>query len=103
MKPEKFILYNKYKNINFPNKEFIYIGYNKKNKEYWFLSNNNHEGRFALLRVIEELDLNLKEVLFKLNFEYNNDFFQNHYWLSFKDVNNFKPLLNDKLKNILNR
>jgi len=102
MKPEQLKIYNIYKNINFPNKEFIYIGYNKKNKDYWFLS-SNYGDEYALLCVIEELDLNLKEVLSKLNFEHNNDFFQNHYWLSFKDVNNFKPLLKDKLKNILNR
>jgi hypothetical protein len=49
MKVEKLKLYNKYKNINYPDIEFIYIGIDK-HKNYCFLFKTNKNLLFSILK-----------------------------------------------------
>jgi hypothetical protein len=104
MKLEELKIYNRYKHINIPNEEFIYIGFNKLNNLCFFLIPKNTEYGNAQINVISEaLNLDVKQVLSKLNFKHNNYYFEEYIWHITYDINKFKPILKDKLKNILNR
>ena len=107
MKVEQLKLYNKYKHINNPDKEFIYIG-NDNDSDYWFLYKNSNHLSFSSLKdygfnpsqIIKDLNL---EICFN---EYGNKFIKGYYYIFYSKVGVeefFKPILKDKLKNIINR
>ena len=106
MKPEQLKLYNKYKNINYPTIEFIYIGIT--NNHYIFLYKNEIINlSFSNLNVY---GLNPDKIAKDLNLEivkkYGNKYITCYYLLSYSKEyieTNLKPILKDKLNNILNR
>lgn len=103
MKPEQLKIYNKYEYID-DSKEYIYIGYCKANKFYFFLTPKNNTPGNAQINVISELlNLDIKQVLSKLNFKHNNKYFEEYVWDTKYDINNLKVNLKNKFKNILNR
>ena len=102
-------LYNKYKDINLPDREFIFIGYIYNINCYCFLIENKilntpfsslKNNGFDPDKIVKELNL---EIYFNKNgFKYIKG-----YYLCFftkqSVEKHFKPLLKDKLYNILNR
>mgnify|MGYP007100077850 CR=1 FL=1 len=107
MKPEQLKLYNKYKNINYPTIEFIYIGIT--NNHYIFLYKNEIINlSFSNLNVY---GLNPDKIAKDLNLEtfidgYGIKSIKNYSWEIYTKESiekYFKPHLKDKLKNIINR
>ena len=109
MKIEQLKLYYKYKHIEKPKKELIYVGIDI-NHRYWFLfKRDNYQILFSDLK---RLGLNPDKIIKNLNLETGFDVYGNKYikgyWLRIyytKDYIElyFKPILKYKLKNILNR
>jgi hypothetical protein len=101
-------LYNKYKYINNPDKELIYIGIDDEG-DYWFLfKGKNHKVPFYLLKkygfdpdtIVE--DLNLEIFIDRSDDKYFNGYYFG--WYKKEDIEiYFKPILKDKLNNIINR
>ena len=106
MKVEDLKLYNKYKNIYFSTIEFIYIGIDNKNK-YWFLyKNEDCILKFSTLKRFDPdkivKDLKLKTYIDIYGKKYIEGYGYTFY--SKKHIKQyFKPILKDKLKNIINR
>jgi hypothetical protein len=106
MKVEQLKLYNKYKHINNPDREFIYIG-NDNDGDYWFLFKNSNHLSFSSLK---DYGFNPSQIVKDLNLEiinrYGEKCIKGYSWeiYSKKDIEKyFKPILKDKLKNIINR
>ena len=108
MKVEKLKLYQKYKNINNPNKELIYIGNDQYNC-YWFLyKNKNYSVLFSVLefrgldpdKIVN--DLSLETFIHKNGNKYIKGY-DYAFYLKKSIENYFKPNLKDKLNNIINR
>ena len=108
MKVEELKLYNKYKNINNPDIELIYIGINVYNRYCFLFKNENYKLSFLPLinhglnpdKIVK--DLNLEIGFFKNGHNYFKGY--DIIWFSKKDIENyFKPHLKDKINNILNR
>jgi hypothetical protein len=105
MKVKELKLYNKYKHINI--QEYIYIGIGN-NGFYWFLyENNNYKISFSLLKCYGfdpdkiTKDLNLETYVNEYG-EYIKEYSFIYY--SKQQIEKyFKPILKDKLYNILNR
>ena len=108
MKVKELKLYNKYKNINNPDKEYIYIGIGN-NGFYWFLNENeDYNLLFTYLKnngfdpdkIIK--DLNLETYTNIVGIKYIKGY--NIFFYSKYDIKTyFKPILKDKINNILNR
>jgi hypothetical protein len=105
MKAENLKLYNKYKHIN--NQESIYIGIGN-NGFYWFIyKNNNYNISFSILK---RYGFDPEQIVKDLNLEtYNNGYggyIKEYEWFFFSKEyieTQLKPILKDKLNNILNR
>ena len=101
-------LYNKYKDINNPNTEYIYIGVDKNNNYLFLFKDKDYDSSFSLLKVY---GLNPDKIVKDLNLEtfiYGDGIkcIKGYDWRCFSKEENekyLKPLLKDKLKNILNR
>jgi hypothetical protein len=101
-------LYGKYKHINNPDKEFIYIG-NDNDSDYWFLYKN--ENSIISFSSLKDYGFNPSQIIKDLNLEIIIDGSGNKYIKEYKYIFyskqqieiNLKPLLKDKLKNIINR
>ena len=108
MKIKELKLYSKYKDINKPNIELIYIG-NENDNYYWFLyKHNNGNSSFSILKrygfdpdkIVK--DLNLGICFDKYGFKYIKECKYRYQSKKYIETN-LKPILKDKLKNILNR
>jgi hypothetical protein len=109
MKIEQLKLYFKYKHIEKPKKELIYVGIDINNR-YWFLfKSDNYKISFSDLK---RLGLNPDKIIKNLNLEtgfdvYGDKYIKGYWWCFYytKDYIelSFKQHLKDKLKNIINR
>ena len=108
MRIKKLKLYNKYKDIRYPNTEYIYIGIDKDD-EYWFLyKNNNYNLSFSFLKdYILDPNKIVKELNLEIGFYSDGDkYIKDYDWQIYLKEHieiHFKPILKDKLKNIINR
>jgi len=109
MKVEELKLYNKYKDIEEPNRELIYIG-NGNNKDYYcFLRKDEND--YAYLLSLNHNGLNPDKIINDLNLEtfineYGEKCIKGYSWFFYKKerIEKYvKPILKDKLNNILNR
>ena len=108
MKIKELKLYNKYKDKNYPEIELIYIGIDNEN-DYWFLY--KHKDYNLSLARLKLYGLDPDKIVKKLNLDIVIDVNgykciegYNVLWYKKEDIEiNFKPILKDKLKNILNR
>ena len=108
MNLNKLKLYNKYKNINFPNKELIYIGVDNEN-DYWFLYKyENTNAYFSTLKYngfdTDKIakELNLEIFIDRCDDKYFNGYYFGWYKKEYIEIN-LKPILKNKLNNIINR
>ena len=108
MKIKDLKLYDKYKKINNSDTGYIFIGVDDEN-DYWFLfKDKDYDSSFSLLK---RLGLNPDKIVKDLNLEtcvYNSgDKYIKGYCFTFFSKNRveifLKPILKDKLNNILNR
>ena len=108
MKVEELKLYNKYKHIDNPDIEFIFIGIDDEG-DYWFLyENKNYNILFSSLefynfdpdKIVK--DLNLEIGVYNSGEKYIKDYGWEICSKHFVETN-LKPILKDKLKNIINR
>ena len=95
-------LYQKYKYLNWKT-EYIYIGEKNKNNLYFLYKDENCYTRkqFFINR-----NLNFDQIVKDLNLELNkNGDIKNYDWACFgeEQLEDFRPILKDKLKNLLNR
>ena len=110
MKPEQLKLYNKYKNINNPNNtQFIYIGIDNNNYYCFLIKDEKGNNRLSFFYLINH-GFNPHKIINNLNLEivkkYGNKYITCYYLLSYSKEyieTNLKPILKDKLNNILNR
>jgi hypothetical protein len=108
MKVKQLKLYNKYKNIDYTTIEFIYIGIDD-DFEHWFLFNT--EIYPILISHLKLYGFDPDKIVNDLNLEtfINKDgekCIKGYSWeiYSKEDTEKyFKPILKDKLKNIINR
>ena len=108
MKPEQLKLYNKYKNIIYPDIEYIYIGVDKDGF-YWFLY--KVENVESLVSTLKHFALNPDKIIKDLNLKtfinkYGNKYIKGYDWEFYaqKQIETyFKPHLKDKINNIINR
>jgi hypothetical protein len=106
MKVKELKLYNKYKNINNPNKELIYIGIS--NNYYFFLYKTVYNTSFSFLKrygfdpdkIVN--DLSLETFIHKNGNKYIKGYDYAFYLKEHIEIY-FKQHLKDKLKNIINR
>jgi len=108
MKPEKFILYNKYKDIDFPNKELIFVAFDKTDSRkpclFLFKDKPNNVCDFSKHWNIDFSFLdNLNIPILGECVSYITISGYSYIWPLALSLKDFKPLLKDKLKNILNR
>ena len=109
MKPEELKLYNKYKNINIPDRELIYIGIDNEDGDFWFLF--KHKEQDISFSTLKQFVFNPEQIVKDLNLEtyieHNGDkCIKGYYctWFAKEYVEkNFKPILKDKLNNLINR
>ena len=102
MKPEQLKLYNKYSREEY-NEEFIYIGI--VNQDYYFLTKNNVGSKVIKYKnTIINLGFNyglIEENVKKLNYCIED------LYIGYDNIESvkryYKPILKDKLYNILNR
>jgi hypothetical protein len=107
MKVEQLKLYNKYKEINEPDRELIYIG--NGNKDYYcFLYKDEND--YTYLLSLNYYGLNPDKIINDLNLEIINEYgekcIKGYSWFFYKKeyIEKYvKPILKDKLNNILNR
>ena len=107
MKPEQLKLYNKYKDKDYPTIEFIYIGVDTDGF-YCFLYKTESNISFASL---EFYNFNPDKIVKDLNLETfinknGNKFIRDYEWDFYSKESieeSFKPILKDKINNILNR
>ena len=108
MKPQDLKLYNKYKHINNSDTGYIFIGVDDEN-DYWFLyKDQDFDISFYYLKdygldpdkIVNNLNLEtfIDEDGYKYIKGYNYVFYTKDYIEEF-----FKPILKDKINNILNR
>jgi hypothetical protein len=108
MKIEELKLYGKYKSMEFPDKELIYIGIDNAN-EYWFLFKEKNNS--VLLSDLENYGFNPNKIINDLNLETHTNKFGFKYIKGYVDCfyskkhaeKYLKPFLKDKLNNIINR
>ena len=109
MKIEQLKLYNKYIDIE-DNIEYIYIGIGNNNYYCFLYKNENHKQWFSTLNsygfdsneIVKELNLEIIDINVVNVIKYIKGYSLNCF--SKKEVENYlKPILKDKLKNILNR
>jgi hypothetical protein len=108
MKVEDLKLYNKYKNINIPNRELIYIGISKDSYYYWFLfkSKNNELSIQQLNQYIFDLDKIVNDLNLETLTKYGNKYIKGYEMCfgSKEQIEKYiKTLLKNKLNNIINR
>ena len=107
MKPEQLKLYSKYKDVRSPNREYIYIGIDNEDF-YCFLYKTESNISFASLerygldpdKIVK--DLNLEIGFYSDGDKYIKDYDWQIYLKEHIEIH-FKPILKDKLNNILNR
>ena len=99
--------YNKYKHIDNPNIEYIYIGIDSDNEYYCFLYKSAVNLPFSYLK---NRGLNPDKIVKDLNLEIINEYgekcIKGCYYLVYSKENveeYLKPILKDKLNNIINR
>ena len=113
MKVKQLKLYNKYKDIgDTPNKEFIYIGVDNEN-DYCFLFKNkdNHGDIDAPISTLNHYGFDPNKITKNLNLEIDIDNDGYKYikgydiiWYEKEEIEKYlKPILKDKLNNIINR
>ena len=108
MKLEELKLYSKYKNINNPNIEYIYIGIDKDDG-YWFLY--KYENTKTYFSTLKRYGFDSDKIVNDLNLEIvvyssDNKYIKGYDWKYCTKQHiekHFKPILKDKLKNIINR
>jgi hypothetical protein len=117
MKVKQLKLYNKYKDIgDTPNKEFIYVGVDNENDYCFLFKNKDNHGDIDIDTAISTLNhygLDPDKIVNDLNLEtfikYDNDLYK---YIKGYDIlfckkeyieNYLKPILKDKLNNIINR
>ena len=108
MKVEQLKLYNKYKNTSFPDIEYIYIGIDSENYYSFLIKEKNENISYAMLIAY---DLNPDKIVKDLNLEtfidrYRGKHIKDYNWdiyIKQQIEKYFKPILKDKLNNILNR
>mgnify|MGYP006935472601 CR=1 FL=1 len=108
MKPEELKLYNKYKDINNPNRELIYVGINNENYYSFLFKNENFNTTFSYLKYF---GLDPDKIVKDLNLETfinedGNKYIKGYEWEFYvkKRIETyFKPHLKDKINNIINR
>ena len=108
MKVEELKLYNKYKDINNPDIEYIYIGIDNEN-EYWFLY--KEEKLDLPFLYLEDYGLDIDKIINDLNLEiyvniYGDKYIKeyDYFWYKKEKIEKYlKPHLKDKLDNIINR
>jgi hypothetical protein len=108
MKVEELKLYNIYKDMDIPNREYIYIGIDFTD-DHCFLY--KHEDFNILFLLLKDYGLDPDKIAKDLNLEIFIDEFNYKYikgcdFVSFSEEIveiYFKPILKDKLKNIINR
>ena len=110
MRIEQLKLYNKYKNINInnPNIEYIYIGFDKQNSYCFLYKIEDYNLSFTFLKhygfepdkIVKELNL---EIFYnKYGDKYIKGYCYN--WYKKEKIEKYlKPYLKDKINNILNR
>ena len=103
MKPEQLKLYQIYKYKNWK-EQLIYIGIDTVN-DYIFLYKNE---RYVLSKqFFTNKNLNFDQIVKDLNIELNanGNMVKNYNWCPFNinDLQYLKPIVKDKLKNIINR
>ena len=107
MKPEQLKLYNKYKDKNYPEIEYIYIGIDSDNEYYWFIYKDECD---LFFHTLELYGFNPHKIVNDLNLEIINinnfNYIKGYNWeicpKHFVETN-LKPILKDKLNNIINR
>ena len=108
MKPEKFILYNKYKHIDYPNKELIFVAFDKTDsrKPCMFLFKDESDEVYSLSKswnidfsFLEDLNI----PILREDVSYITISGYSYIWPLASSLKDFKPILKDKLKNILKR
>ena len=70
MKVEELKLYNKYKHIDNPNIEYIYIGIDSDNEYYWFIYKDECD---LFFHTLELYGFNPHKIVNDLNLETYND------------------------------
>ena len=108
MKVENLKLYNKYKNINYPTIELIYVVIDNENYYTFLYKNQDFDISFSYLK---DYGLDLDKIVKDLNIEtfinkngnklikgYDVFFYSKEYIKKY-----LKLILKDKLKNIINR
>jgi hypothetical protein len=113
MKAEELKLYGKYKNTNiykntsFPDIEHIFIGTDKHNW-YWFLFKENKDTKLSRLKYVgldpDKIvkDLNLETFINENGEECIKGYYRCCVGENYLELY-FKPILKDKLKNIIKR
>ena len=66
MKAEELKLYNKYKHINYPNREYIYVGFDEQNSYCFLYKNKKYNTSFSTLKY---RGLNPDKIVKDLNLE----------------------------------
>jgi len=105
MKPEELKLFNKYKHINIPDKELIYIGIDKRDGDHIFLYKSdsiNYEDLNGFKYHCEFWEFT-NELYQTLIVKINNIEIYYHYYSNNYRLREIKPFLRRKLKNIMNR
>ena len=108
MKVEQLKLYNKYKDIDEKNIEYIYIGVDNYG-DYWFIfKNKNNNISFPRLN---NYGFNPDKIVKDLNLEididhYGDKYIKGYCWNRCSKQyieTSFRPFLKDKINNIINR
>jgi hypothetical protein len=96
MKVKDLKLYGKYKDIRFPNREYIYIGISNRD-EYWFLYKNEGDNTTSLTLIY--YGFNPKQIVKNLNLEtfinYNGKYIKDYdrNYLSKEEIEKYiKPI-----------
>ena len=100
MKIEELKLYNKYRDIDYSNREYIYIGIDERDKSYVFLIENDYSIN-NLYYLCDNWGLDYNEIINNIPKNKNYD---RKYFYSKEEIEKYlKPILKDKINNILNR
>ena len=108
MKVEQLKLYNKYKDIDKPDKEFIFIGIVNEDYYCFLYKYENYNSLFSRLRrYILDPDKIVKDLNLETGvYSDGNKYIKGYDWICYSKENIeifLKPLLKDKINNILNR
>ncbi len=106
MKAEELKLYNRYKNIIFPNIDLIYIGIDGHNW-YWFLYKNDYLSVLDLINYGFDPDKIVKDLNLETFIDKNGGkYIKGYFWVNYskEQIESYlKPILKDKLNKIINR